>query len=42
MLVLNDDILVDPANCHEHKGNLKTVLEVLGEKNLFAKLSMFA
>ena len=42
MLAFNDDILVDSANCHEHKENLKTVLEVLGEKNLFAKLNKSA
>lgn len=32
MLVFHDYILVDSANCDEHNENLKTVLEVLGEK----------
>ena len=32
MFVFNDYIPVDSANCHEHNENLKTVLEVLGEK----------
>jgi hypothetical protein len=38
VLVFINDILVYSANRHEHKENLKTVLEVLGEKKLFAKL----
>ena len=38
MLVFNDDILVDSANCHEHRENLKTVLEELGEKKLSLSL----
>jgi hypothetical protein len=38
VLVFINDILVDSANRYEHKENLKTVLEVLGEKKLFAKL----
>jgi hypothetical protein len=42
VLVFIDDILVDSANCHGHKENLETVLEVLGEKKLLAKLSMCA
>ena len=42
MFVFNDYIPVDSANCHEHNENLKTELEVLGEKNLFAKVSKSA
>ena len=32
MLVFNDYILFDSANFDEHNENLKTVLQVLGEK----------
>ena len=32
MLVFNDYILVDSANCNEHNEKLKTVLQVLGEE----------
>ena len=39
MLVFIDDILVYSANRLAHKEYLKTVLEVLGVKKLFAKLS---
>lgn len=37
MLVFVNDIPVFSANRYEHKENFKTVLEVLGEKQLFAK-----
>ena len=39
MLLFIDDILVYSANRLAHKEYLKTVLEVLGEKKLFTKLS---
>ena len=42
MLVFIDDILVYSANRHGHKEYLKAVLEVWGEKKLFAKLSNYA
>ena len=37
VLVFVNDIPVFSANRYEHKENFKTALEVLGEKQLFAK-----